>query len=105
MAKDLVAILVNELHPRYKLVHLANTNAIYGLGALLESLVVVPHILICSSQWTLDQQSLIQGIANEMCPGIKTVAVPPGLSAVKGTTAAVGFVREEILSMGLSASN
>ncbi|CZR54369.1 uncharacterized protein PAC_04253 [Phialocephala subalpina] len=103
-AKELVAILTKDLSQKYNLVHVANTNgewSIYGVKTLLESLMVTPHILICSSQWTVEQQSLIQATAREMIPGIKTIAIPPGLNATKGGEAVMEFLKEEVLGLGL----
>ncbi|KAF8864201.1 hypothetical protein BDZ45DRAFT_57137 [Acephala macrosclerotiorum] len=100
-AKELVAILIKDLSHKYNLVHVANTNAIYGVSSLLESLVVTPHILICSSQWTVEQQSLIQATAKEIVPGIKTIAIPPGLNATKGGEAVVDFLKWDIQRLGL----
>lgn len=36
-----------------------------------------------------------------MIPGIKTIAIPPGLNATKGGDAVVDFLREQIIGLGL----
>ncbi|KAH7418243.1 hypothetical protein BKA64DRAFT_194332 [Cadophora sp. MPI-SDFR-AT-0126] len=104
-AKELVAILVDELRLEYNLVHVANTDTIFGVKAMLESLVVVPQALICSSQWSVIQQIEVQKLAQTLIPGLKTVAIPPGLNALKGGDAVVGFLKEQFLGLGLPARN
>ncbi|KAH6719966.1 hypothetical protein BKA61DRAFT_707990 [Leptodontidium sp. MPI-SDFR-AT-0119] len=100
-AKELVAILINGLQIQYDLVHVANTNSIFGVKAMLESLVVVPQVLICSSQWSAVQQNEVIKLAKGLIPGLKTVAIPPGLNALVGGDAVVGFLQEQFLGLGL----
>lgn len=85
----------------FNLVHLANSNTLEGLEFLLESLVVAPQVLICSSQWTSTQQKEVLGLAKTMIPDIKTIAIPPGLNATKGGDAVVEFLREQIIGLDL----
>jgi hypothetical protein len=56
---------------------------------------------IDSSQWTTGQQAEIEAIARSIIPGIKTVAIPPGLNATKGGDAVVAFLKEQFLGLGL----
>ncbi|KAH7360566.1 hypothetical protein BKA65DRAFT_547280 [Rhexocercosporidium sp. MPI-PUGE-AT-0058] len=100
-AKELVAILIDELQPQYNLIHLANTESIFGVKTMLESLVVVPEVLICSSQWSIVQQNEVQKLAKGLIRGLKTVAIPPGLNALEGGDAVVGFLKEQFLGLGL----
>ncbi|PVH86831.1 hypothetical protein DL98DRAFT_582154 [Cadophora sp. DSE1049] len=102
-AKELVAILIDELRMEYNLIHVANTDTIFGVKAMLESLVVVPQVLICSSQWNNTQQNEVQKLAKTLIPGLKTVAIPPGLNALKGGDAVVRFLKEQFLGLGLPA--
>ncbi|KAH8793906.1 hypothetical protein BGZ57DRAFT_921301 [Hyaloscypha finlandica] len=63
VAKKLVATLIQDLATQYNLVHVANTDRIDSLKPLLDSLVVVPQVLICSSQWTSTQQKEVLELA------------------------------------------
>ncbi|KAL2074771.1 hypothetical protein VTL71DRAFT_8550 [Oculimacula yallundae] len=102
-AKELVAILIGELQMHYNLIHVANADTIFRVKTLLESLVVVPQVLICSSQWSVVQQGEVQKLAEGLIPGLKTVAIPPGLNALKGGDAVVEFLKEQFLGLELSS--
>jgi hypothetical protein len=56
---------------------------------------------ICSSQWTVTQQEEVLEIGKSMVPGIKTIAIPPGLNATKGGNAVVDFLKEQVIGLGL----
>lgn len=56
---------------------------------------------ICSSQWTVEQQNLIQSIAQAMLPGIKTIAIPPRLNVMKGDNAVVEFLKNRVKDLEL----
>ncbi|KAE9379160.1 hypothetical protein N431DRAFT_478234 [Stipitochalara longipes BDJ] len=101
VARQLVAILIEDLRSQYNLVYLANTDKIDGLKPLLESLVVVPQVLICSSQWTIPQQKELVELAKTIIPGIKAIEIPTGLNATKGGDAVVNFLREQVIGLGL----
>jgi hypothetical protein len=55
---------------------------------------------ICSSQWTLTQQEVVE-IGKPMVPGIKTIAIPPELNATKGGNAIVEFLKEQVIGPDL----
>ncbi|KAK0125227.1 hypothetical protein ONS96_009084 [Cadophora gregata f. sp. sojae] len=76
-------------------------DSIFGVKAILESLIVLPQVLICSSQWNTTQQEEVQKLAKTLIPGLKTVAIPPGLNALRGGGAVVGFLKEQFLGLGL----
>jgi hypothetical protein len=56
---------------------------------------------IYSSQWTVTQQEEVLEIGKSMVPGIKTIAIPPGLNATKGGNAVVDFLKEQVIGLGL----
>jgi hypothetical protein len=43
--------------------------------------------------------------AVKLAPGIKVVAIPPGLNAQKGGEAVIAFLKEEILGLELPRRN
>lgn len=92
----------------------------FGVKTLLESLVIIPQVIvrrtlapelqiflltrrnqICSSQWTANQQEEVLKLARMIIPGVKTIAIPPGLDAARGGDAVEDFLKEQMLSLGL----
>jgi hypothetical protein len=46
----------------------------------------------CASMWTPAQSRLIQSIARDIVPGIRTFAVPQGMQVKKGPDAVIEYV-------------
>jgi len=101
VARSLLATVIHDVKEDYNVVNVANSLTIEGVQTLLLSLTIPPQLLICSSQWTPEQQDQIQRIAKATIPGIKTVAIPAGLNATKGGQAVVAFLKEAIYSVGI----
>lgn len=49
--------------------------------------------------WTPEESDKIQNIARETVPGIKTMAIPQGLQAEKGSEGVVEFLKEKWTSL------
>lgn len=45
--------------------------------------------------WTKEESDLIQKIAKETVPGVKTMAIPHGLQVERGPDAIVEFLKEK----------
>ncbi|KAK5030401.1 hypothetical protein LTS07_005185 [Exophiala sideris] len=78
--------------------------AIETLDVVLEALVVAPKLMICSSQWTTEEQERANKVATKIIPDIKFVNSPPGLDVREGGDAIVKFLHSAVKTSGVSKS-
>ncbi|CAD6566462.1 MAG: hypothetical protein CYPHOPRED_000735 [Cyphobasidiales sp. Tagirdzhanova-0007] len=83
-AKKVLGMVAEDLHERYLISLVGNSDSIEGVKPMLLSLDTPANLLLCASMWTPEQQATIQRIAKETVPGIKTYAIPTGLQVQIG---------------------
>ncbi|KAF2270160.1 hypothetical protein CC78DRAFT_528653 [Lojkania enalia] len=93
-AKRLIGRLIDGLHDRYDIEHVANCENIEEVSLKVKQ--HQPNVLISASMWSSEQAEHIRKIAEQEQPGIKTHAIPQGLQVEKGPDAIVGYLVENV---------
>ncbi|KFY18086.1 hypothetical protein V492_00156 [Pseudogymnoascus sp. VKM F-4246] len=92
----LVDQLLKSVGNDHGIVHIANTSTIQELEVVLDILVYPPGIMICSSQWTAEEQDQAVEIAKASVPHIGVITIPPGLDAREGSEGILSFLKGAI---------
>ncbi|KAK8213672.1 hypothetical protein IWZ01DRAFT_212144 [Phyllosticta capitalensis] len=93
-AKRLVGRVCNDVKERYLIVHVGNAEDISQVAALVRA--HQPDLLFTASMWTPAQSDEAIAAAKQICPGIKTFALPQGLQVEKGPDAVVRYIEEAL---------
>ncbi|KAK8254317.1 hypothetical protein IWZ00DRAFT_529595 [Phyllosticta capitalensis] len=109
-AKRLVGRVCNDVKERCLIVHVGNAEDISQVAALVRA--HQPDLLIhlptpcplrayktaqfTASMWTPAQSNEAIAAAKQICPGIKTFALPQGLQVEKGPDAVVRYIEEHL---------
>ncbi|KFY03855.1 hypothetical protein O988_01164 [Pseudogymnoascus sp. VKM F-3808] len=100
----LVGQLLESLDNNHGVVHIANASTLQDFEVVLDALVYPPGILICSSQWTSEEQDQAVSVAKTSVPSIGVITIPPGLDAREGSEGILRFLKGEIKKL-LADSN
>ncbi|KAH7310901.1 hypothetical protein B0I35DRAFT_514867 [Stachybotrys elegans] len=95
-AASLVDQLLTNLKLNGDVVHVANAPTVEDLQIVLDALVTPAGILICSSQWSPEEQQKANTIAKGVFPEIKMVNIPPGLDQREGSVGILAFLKDAI---------
>ncbi|OBT75311.1 hypothetical protein VF21_04707 [Pseudogymnoascus sp. 05NY08] len=98
------ALLVGQLlesldNKNHGIVHIANASTLQDLKVVLEVLVYSPGILICSSQWTAEEQDQAVTIAKASLPDVSVITIPPGLDVREGSEGILSFLKGAIQNL------
>ncbi|OBT68614.1 hypothetical protein VE03_01804 [Pseudogymnoascus sp. 23342-1-I1] len=100
----LVGQLLESLSNNHDIVHIANASTLQELKVVLDTLVYPPGILICSSQWTAEEQDQAVTIAKASLPYIGVITIPPGLDVREGSEGILSFLKSAIENLELLGS-
>ncbi|KFZ14225.1 hypothetical protein V501_03364 [Pseudogymnoascus sp. VKM F-4519 (FW-2642)] len=98
------ALLVGQLldsldNNNHGIVHIANASTLQELEVVVDTLVYPPGILICSSQWTAEEQDQAVTIAKASLPDIGVITIPPGLDVREGSEGILSFLKGAIQNL------
>ncbi|EHK22957.1 uncharacterized protein TRIVIDRAFT_19346, partial [Trichoderma virens Gv29-8] len=90
----LVDQLIKSLDSNYGVIHIANSTTLQELKVVLEALMYPPGILICSSQWTAEEQQQANAVAKASLPEVRIINIPPGLDVREGSKGILSFLKD-----------
>ncbi|PVH93140.1 hypothetical protein DM02DRAFT_542163 [Periconia macrospinosa] len=91
-AASLIEEVLAQLQPRTNITHVANSASLETLETIIRAVAKPPGILICSSQWSIDEQKQANNVAQSIVPGIELINIPPGLDVREGGKGIVKFL-------------
>ncbi|UKZ48011.1 hypothetical protein TrVGV298_002247 [Trichoderma virens] len=98
----LVDQLIKSLDSNYGVIHIANSTTLQELKVVLEALMYPPGILICSSQWTAEEQQQANAVAKASLPEVRIINIPPGLDVREGSKGILSFLKDAMVALELA---